>query len=200
MKILKSIILAGTIWITAIAREMRGFTRCVGQAPILAFMVMMVLLVAALLIGPLTSPASGQGTTAPTTVYQPSWYKVYGPVTLTNGESRTLAVTNFWDTLRPNAGEAVFMQIGGTNAQSTNTVTASFDVTPDGSTFTTTQPFKFSQAGAGTNTAMGFTNWPPTGTGLTLNNLRQIAMTGLLNNNTNTNGITVTLWLSRANN
>ena len=136
-------------------------------------------------------PAMAQGTLP----YQPNWFKAY-TVTLTNAQ--TLSVTNpaFSDVIRQQSGESVFLQAVATNT-TTATVTAKLDTTPDGTNYTTTAPFQLSVALNSTTPVMNYTNFPATGTPPTLNNARKIALTTLINGHTNS--VTVTVWLSRAN-
>lgn len=127
-------------------------------------------------------------------VFQPNYYKTY-TTTLTNGESRTLNVTNFQDTVRQGSGVALFMSVVATNAATTN-VTAGLDVTPDGTTWTTVQPFTAQAYLNGTTASVVYSNWPAMGSPPTLSNCRKIALTTLRNNHSAT--VTVKLWFSKS--
>lgn len=82
-------------------------------------------------------------------------------------------------TVRQGSGQAFFATINHTNA-STATATFHFDVSYDGSTFTTTQPLKFAVVGNGTTAVVGYTNFPPS----VLDNVRQIKLSAIQNAHT----------------
>lgn len=151
---------------------------------------LLVILLLAFLVVALAPQARAAG------VYVPNWYAAYS-TTLTNNETRTLLVTNFADVVIPNTGEALWLQINPTNTMQTTNITAGCDVTPDGTNYTTGQPFQLSVAASGTNQVMNFTNFPAWGSAPTLNGVRKVAVTRLTNGSTNF--VPITVWFSHPN-
>ena len=137
------------------------------------------------LLALMAMPAAAQ-----TNVFQPNFYKSY-TVTLTNGQTLVVGRTNFWDTIRQGSGESIWLKVQGTNTTAAN-VTSLWDVNPDGTTWTTGQPFTFIQALNSTTAQVGYTNLPATA----VNNCRQIGLYSL--QNAHTNSVTVTVLLSHS--
>ena len=185
-------------------------TRRFGCGSIFNLVALLVVMAIISLLGPLALRAPAQGIT---NVTQPNWYKSYTVVVPgyttnsyvtnvpavnmmgTNAVTNlvTVPLTNFQDVLRMNAGEALWLSASASNT-ATATVTAGFDLTPDGFTWTTGQPLSESATLNGTNQVMTYTN----NSSFALNSARKIALTRLAN--THTNSVTVTVWASRPNN
>lgn len=154
-------------------------------------------------------------TTARADVYQPNFYRQdtnATPFTLTNGGAATFAAnsTNSYEqVVKQNNGLSVFVQVISSNSLAGNG-TLGWDVTPDGSTYTTTEPLKFTfpQANTSNNVAqvsgllatnLYWTNWPAS----TLNNVRDIQLTtatnALVGGGPTTNSCTYKVWYSYSN-
>ena len=142
----------------------------------------------------------------PYSVYQPNFYRQdtnATPLTLTNGQAKVFPAngTNSYEqTVRPNTGLSVFVTVVSSNSVG-GTGKLGWDVTPDGNSYTTTQPltFTFPTAAAVTgalSTNTYWTNWPAT----VLNNVRQIQLTtatnALVGGGPTTNSATYYLWYS----
>ena len=142
------------------------------------------LLLAALLLLPV--PAQAQGVPG-TTPYQPNFYRTdtnASPLTLTNGGAAVFpqnGTNSIEQTVKQNTGLSVFVTVISSNSVG-GTGKVGFDVTPDGTVYTTTQPLSlsFPTAAAVTGTLatnVYWTNWPAA----TLNNVRQIQWTTATN-------------------
>ena len=163
-----------------------------------------VLLMAALAILALWKIPPAQADTF--SVYQPNFYRQdtnATPLTLTNGQAKVFPAngTNSYEqTVRQNTGLSVFVMVVSSNSVG-GSGKLGWDVTDDGSLYTTTQPltFTFPTAAAVTGTLstnVYWTNWPAT----VLNNVRQIQLTtatnALVGGGPTTNSATYYLWYS----
>ena len=142
----------------------------------------------------------------PYSVYQPNFYRQdtnATPLTLTNGQARVFPAngTNSYEqTVRPNTGLSVFVMVVSSNSVAGNSKLG-WDVSHDGTIYTTTQPltFTFPTAAAVTGTLstnVYWTNWP----GTVLNNVRDLQLTtatnALVGGGPTTNSATYYLWYS----
>ena len=142
-------------------------------------------------------------------VYQPNFYRQdtnATPLTLTNGQAATFpagGTNSYKQTVRQNVGLSVFVTVISSNSVG-GTGKLGFDLTPDGTVYTTTQPltFTFPTAAAVTGTLSTntyWTNWPST----VLNNVRQIQLTtatnALVGGGPATNSATINLRYSYSN-
>lgn len=128
------------------------------------------------------------------------------PQTLTNWNGQFIAgattvsqspTTNSPVYQRPNTGDGWIIKIVGTNAVTTNTVTINWDITGDGTLWTTNaSPFTWTSPPlVGNGTTVCFVAFAPNGANGTngWSNFRAAYPTSVKNNNVNTNGVTVTI-------
>lgn len=118
---------------------------------------------------------------------QPNFYRLDSaafPCVLTNGGSLVFPAggTNSLKLpVRQDKGLSFFVRMGTTNP-STGSATLKWDLTPDGTNYTTSQPLQWViTPGNSTTNGLWWTNIPPA----VLNNVRAIQLTGFSNNFTN---------------
>lgn len=148
-------------------------------------------------------PAQAQFGNGGLTTYQPNYLTIPTNITvsgvftnatsfsLTNGQY--LAVTSGGtDVIRQNTGESIFASVTTTNAAATS-ATLYFDVTADGTNYTTFHPFALTIPTPGVGTFIGWSNYST----LVMNNVRNVKFTAATNaavGTGNTNTATVN-WL-----
>ena len=110
------------------------------------------------------------------------------PLSITNGQTVTVTSTNKVQVWR-GRGMAAFILGGGTNVNSMTNVQATWDISVDGTNWTTTHPFTMTTATTSTN-FMDYTNFIPD----KLDNARWVRLSTLFNNGTNTLVITNVYW------
>jgi hypothetical protein len=100
----------------------------------------------------------------------------------------TTTVTSDAMRVRGNQGIAILptFNLAGSG---TNQVTFKFDVSHDGSTWTTVSPFTYAVSANGTNTVRGFANFGPA-TSASLNNIRYLRLSSIQVDNASTNSVT----------
>lgn len=166
-----------------------------------AWGLVLLLVLMALLILPVLAPrpARAQSGTAGQ-VYTPNWYKSF-TTNMAPNTTITLSPTNsLWqDTPIPGRSEALWLQVSPTNTLQITNVSASVDLTPDGTNWTTTTPFSAVLTTVNnTSQQMGYTNIPVGGTSASMSGVRKVALTKVINGSTNY--VPVTLWFSHDNN
>jgi len=114
-----------------------------------------------------------------TTVYQPNIFKAATGVPAAVAASSTNAVTSAAIPVPQGKGIAFWPAAKGTNA-ATALVTYKFELTYDGTNYTTTTPLQVGVSLTGTTAALGFTNVPPT----FLTGVRAIKLTSVVNAHT----------------
>jgi len=151
--------------------------------PIQVFFLLTFLLLLAAFLLPQVKAQGVPGTTP----YQPNFYRTdtnASPLTLTNGGAAVFpanGTNSIEQTVKQNTGLSVFVTVISSNSVG-GTGKVGWDVTYDGTVYTTTQPlsFSFPTAAAVTGTLATntyWTNWPAA----TLNNVRQIQWTTATN-------------------
>ena len=111
---------------------------------------------------------------------QPSYGVFSGafPLTLTNAQTVTVNSNPIY--VRKNQGVAITpLQVSGDAAN--GAVTYTFDVSIDGTNYTTLTPFTYAPAHNGTTLVVGYTNWSST----ILNNVRFMKLRSIANAHTN---------------
>lgn len=126
----------------------------------------------------------------PQTQAQPAWGSWTTNVTLTITNAQTLTLNTPALYIRKNQGLAIMPWIVSGDAAN-GAVTFTFDVSIDGTNYTTSTPFTYAPTLNGTTSVKGFTNWSSE----ILNNARYIRLRSIANAHTNTIYCT-NLWYS----
>lgn len=140
-----------------------------------AFIAAALLLVAVVL---LTPSSQAQSAFPSSGVDRGSW-TTNAVLTLTNAQTVTYNSAALY--VRKNQGLAIMPWIASSDAAN-GAVTFTFDVSADGTNYTTSTPFTYAPTLNGTTSVIGYTNWSST----ILNNVRYIRLRSIANAHTNT--------------
>lgn len=142
------------------------------------------LLAFALILSALIDPPPADAQTTPTT------YGAFTNGVLTVTNAQTLTVLTDGVTVRQGKGMAIMPYFVSLTDPTAANTTFNFDVSYDGTNWTTTSPFSLAVGHNSTTPVRGFTNWNAT----LLANVRQIRLRSVANGGTNTIYVTNVTW------
>jgi hypothetical protein len=112
----------------------------------------------------------------------------YASITVAGANQTTFGTTtNQLVSIRQNRGSSWLLKVHGTNSVTTGNLTIGFDVTADGTNWTSAQPLQWTVALNGTNRVTYWTNFSIA----SLSNVRYVFPTLATNANTSTNAIVI---------